>query len=242
MDAARERNRDRIRSAIGVALSHALLGYALITGLAPGTAARAGEALKLFDVSAEPLPAPLEDRARAEAAAKREGAASPPNLRARPSPVAAPPPKLPVEPPVAAASAAGEGKEAWAGSADRTGPGSGSGGQGAGTGSGRAGGGAGGGGLAARAELIAGRILDSDYPRAASRARIGGAVIVRFTVGADGRPSGCAVVRSSGNADLDSATCRLIERRFRYRPARDSEGKAVAATMGWKQIWWQEPR
>jgi periplasmic protein TonB len=242
MDSNRERNRDRAKSAAGVALCHALLGYALITGLAPGTAARAGEALKLFDVSAEPLPAPPHDRARAEAAPEREGAASPTNLRVRPTPLVAPPPKLPADPPVVAAPAAGEGSDVSAGSADRPGPGSGSGGQGAGTGSGRAGGGPGGGGLAARAELIAGRILDSDYPRAASRARIGGTVIVRFTVGADGRPGGCAVVRSSGRADLDSTTCRLIERRFRYRPARDSEGKAVAATMGWKQIWWQEPR
>jgi protein TonB len=220
-----------------------LIGYALLTGLAPGATAGAAEALRLFDVAAEPPP-PRADPAPAKAAPRREGAASPPNLEARPAPVVASPPKIPLDrpPPVASAPVAGVGGDASAGAAERPGPGSGSGGRGAGTGSGRAGGGPGGGGLAVRARLIAGRILDSDYPRAASRARIGGTVIVRFTVGLDGRPGGCAVMRSSGNADLDSATCRLIERRFVYRPARDPEGRPVADTMGWKQSWWQEPR
>ena len=245
MDSSLETNRDRIRSAIGVAVCHALLGYALITGLAPGGVARAGDALKLFDVSAEPPPPPRRDPAPAEAAPDPEGAAAPPNLAARPAPVVAPPPKIPLDlpTPVAAAPSPGPGTDASAGASDRAGPGSGSDGRGAGTGSGRAGGGAGGGGgLAARPRLVAGRILDSDYPRRASEARIGGTVIVRFTVGADGRPGGCAVARSSGHADLDAATCRLIERRFRYRPARDAQGRPVPAEMGWKQSWWQEPR
>ncbi len=245
MDSSRETNRDRIRSAIGVAACHLLLGYALITGLAPGAAVRAGEALKLFDVAAEPPPQPYARPSPDRAAPDPEGAASPPNLAARATPVVAPPPKIPLDlpSPVTAAPVAGPGADPSAGAADRPGPGSGGGGLGTGTGSGLAGGGpGGGGGLAARARLIAGRILDSDYPHAASRARIGGTVTVRFTVGRDGRPAGCAVMRSSGNADLDAATCRLIERRFVYRPARDSEGRPVPDTLGWKQTWWQEPR
>jgi periplasmic protein TonB len=222
---------------------HALLGYALITGLAPGGAARAGKALKLFDIPADPPPPPHQDPAPAKAAPDREGAASPPDLKARSAAVVAPPPKMPAPRPVAAAPVAGPGADPSAGAARKPGPGSGGGGLGNGAGSGRAGGGpGGGGGLAERARLIAGRILDSDYPRAASEARIGGSVIVRFTVAADGRPRGCSVMRSSGSADLDAATCRLIERRFRYRPARDAQGRPVPAMLGWKQSWWQETR
>lgn len=245
MEANRESSRDRIRSAIGVAACHVLIGYGLLTGLAPGAAVRAGQALKLFDVAAEPPPPPSALPAPARAARDPEGAASPANLAARATPVVAPPPAiaLDLDPPVAAAPVAGPGRDPSAGAADRPGPGSGGGGEGTGTGSGLAGSGpGGGGGLAARARLVAGRILDSDYPRAASQARIGGTVIVRFTVDRDGRPGGCRVMRSSGNADLDAATCRLIERRFRYRPALDAEGRPVADILGWKQTWWQEPR
>ena len=43
-----------------------------------------------------------------------------------------------------------------------------------------------------------------------------------------GASSGCEVVKSSGSAELDGTTCRLIERRFRYRPARDAQGRAIA--------------
>ena len=35
------------------------------------------------------------------------------------------------------------------------------------------------------------------------------------------------MTRSSGHPELDETTCRLIERRFRYRPARNSAGDAV---------------
>ena len=65
---------------------------------------------------------------------------------------------------------------------------------------------------------------------------------MRFTVATDGRAGGCAVMRSSGSADLDSTTCRLIERRFRFTPARVAGGRAVPELRGWRQDWWFEPR
>jgi protein TonB len=54
---------------------------------------------------------------------------------------------------------------------------------------------------------------------------------VRYVVGTDGRVSGCRVTRSSGHAELDATTCRLIEQRFRYRPARDAAGRPVPETV-----------
>ena len=37
----------------------------------------------------------------------------------------------------------------------------------------------------------------------------------------------CTVLRTSGYEVFDNATCRLIEQRFRYTPARDASGRAV---------------
>lgn len=121
MEASRERNRDRMRSAIGVAACHALLGYALVTGLAPDTAVPAGQALRLFEVAAGPLPPPHEDIAPANASPDPEGAASPPNLEARPTAIVVPPLKIPMDlpSPVAAAPVAGAGADPSAGASDR---------------------------------------------------------------------------------------------------------------------------
>ena len=67
-------------------------------------------------------------------------------------------------------------------------------------------------------------------------------MLVRYTVGVDGRPSGCTITQSSGNADLDETTCRLIEQRFRYEPARDAEGRAIPDVQTGRHIWWTEPK
>jgi protein TonB len=156
--------------------------------------------------------------------------------------VVAPPPeiRLDIPPPVIAAPVPTpiEGSDPSAGAADVKGPGTGSGGQGTGTGSGNAGGGTGGGGGGgARAQLVRGRLMNEDYPRSALRAGIQGSVSVRFTVDTDGVARDCLVTRSSGNADLDTTTCRLIERRFRYRAARDAQGKPVPETIGKTYDW-----
>ena len=71
-------------------------------------------------------------------------------------------------------------------------------------------------------EHIAGEIRPSDYPRALGRAGVGGRVSVTFTVQVEWTGvSGCSVTRSSGVAELDALTCRLIEQRFRFRPSSD---------------------
>ncbi len=243
----RDEGRMRTGSAIAVAALHAVLGYALLAGFGVTVPADTGRALKLFDVAPPapppPVPPPKEKPAPVEAkAADREGAASPENLKARPSPVVAPPPRIRLDPPptVTAATAPGEGVQAKAGSSPRRGEGSGGGGSGAGEGSGSSGSGSGGGGVAVGARLLSGRIADSDYPPTASRTGATGTVVAHLSVGNDGRVEGCRIARSSGSAELDEATCRLARQRFRYRPALDSEGRPVADIVGWKQTWWRE--
>jgi protein TonB len=244
-----QENRDRIKSAAGVALFHALLGYAFLTGLGFDLPGEAAERLKMFQVNEEPPPPPAEP-ARPEKAESRvhkpkdpEGAASPANLKDTPTEIMAPPPeiRLPVPPPVIAAPAAGQGNAAAAGAALVPGPGTGSGGIGTGLGSGARGNGTGGGGGGAGrgipARWLSGRIHDRDYPRAAYERGIGGTVYLRFTVAPSGRVSDCTVTRSSGSAALDETTCRLIVQRFRYRPARNAEGKPIAQVISGEHLW-----
>ncbi len=238
-----ERRRERIASAIAVAALHALIGYALLTGLGIDIAGEASDRLKLFDIRQPPPPPPADPPPAALEARAPQAAAAPPGPNAEASPIVGPVPqvRLPIPPPLPAAPQAGTGSEASQG-ASTLGAGTGAGGEGSGSGSGGSGSGSGSGGAVTRARQIGGELTGRDYPRAAKRARAGGTVLVRYTVGTDGRVSGCTVTQSSGNADLDSTTCALIERRFRYEPARDAQGRPVADTLTGRHIWWTEPR
>lgn len=234
----------RIRSAAAVAAIHLLIGFAFVHGLRFEFAEPSSEALTVLSLPAERPPPPPEPKPEPATVRVPEpgGAASPPNLRAQPSPIVAPPPPvvLEVPPPVVAAPDPGPGPDASAGASTIAGPGTGAGGVGEGTGAGRGGDGSGGGGGAppVRARHLKGRLKASDYPRAAGDAGAQGTVLAYFDVGVDGRVSGCRVVSSSRNAELDNVTCRLIERRFRYAPARDADGRPVRDVMGWKEVWW----
>lgn len=81
-------------------------------------------------------------------------------------------------------------------------------------------------------------IRSDDYPLSALRAEAGGKVRTESMVDAKGKLATCRIIHSSGNADLDEATCSLLKERSRFVPARDEKGDAVAAhftfTMTWK--------
>jgi protein TonB len=64
-----------------------------------------------------------------------------------------------------------------------------------------------------------------DYPAAAIRAEEEGTTQVRLTIGPDGRVANCQLSRSSGSVALDRATCRLLQRRWRFHPAVDRKGR-----------------
>ncbi|MHA7819071.1 MAG: TonB family protein [Erythrobacter sp.] len=49
-------------------------------------------------------------------------------------------------------------------------------------------------------------------------------------IDARGRVSGCSITGSTGYSALDEATCRLLERRARFEPAKDSSGNNVAGS------------
>ena len=229
-------------AAIGVVAVHVVLGLILLSGLAPRWSQTRDDALATFDVMPPPPPIIVVEPAPPKAKAReRSREAAPPNRHAVSDPVVAPPPLVPLpSPAMAAPPLAADGAASAAGAASVTGPGTGAGGSGEGMGSGTRGAGTGGGGT--RARLIRGGIAAHDYPGDARRARLGGAVTVRFTVAPDGRARNCSVTRSSGVASLDATTCRLVEKRFRYDPARDAAGRPVAEERGWRQDWWLEGR
>jgi len=221
---------DRIKAGLAAIGLQLLLGFALIAGLRVEAPPVVRDGLKLFRIV--PPPPPLRKAAPPPRRShKPAGASSPPNLKAEPTDIVAPlpPHPQPVRPPVAVAPRAGAGLASSAGSAAVRGPGMGSGGEGSGTGSG-AGGAGSGGGRGTPAVLLRGEVSDSDYPRAERKAGVEGSVTVRIAIGIDGRVTGCAVTRSSGNGDLDATTCRVIAKRYRYRPATDAAGRPVPSS------------
>ncbi len=167
-----------------------------------------------------------------------EGAASAANLRSRAAPVRAtpqPPTLLPLD--FATAPQPADGADASSGAADSAGPGTGAGGAGDGFGSGAGGSGTGGGVPAQRAAYRSGGIKRSEYPAGASRAKPKRVVGMNLDIDATGRVTRCAIAESSGDAVLDRETCRLAVARFRYRPARNADGKPVPDRRGFWQAW-----
>jgi TonB family protein len=80
-------------------------------------------------------------------------------------------------------------------------------------------------------------ISPEDYPASLAGRPPAGPVSVLLTVGPIGRVVRCDVLRSSGAAALDAATCRLMVSRARFEPAHDAKGGAtqggIAITMAW---------
>ena len=88
----------------------------------------------------------------------------------------------------------------------------------------------------ARADLGA-LVTADDYPAEALEKEEEGAVGFRLEVAANGRVTSCTITRSSGSASLDSTTCRLMQTRARFTPARDSMGRPTADALNSRIVW-----
>lgn len=215
-------------------LLQAVLLLVLVRGLAPAVSARVAHELTTFGILLPPpAPPPLPPVSKSTSHAA-SGKAAPPAKRAQATEVVAPVRTM-QPPPVIAAPVAGVGVAAHQGAAPVAGPGSGAGGEGNGTGSGDDGEGEGAGGTPA--QWLSGEIRDHDYPHYAFVERKAGTVHLRFTIGVDGRVSDCAVTKSSGVDELDEVTCKLIVKRFRYRPARNARGEPVPTVITGAHVW-----
>lgn len=207
----------RVTAIVIVALLHALIGYALVTGLAISVVKKVAEDLKTFDVQEEPPPPEEKPPPPKEVPQTqpppvvspppivRVNTPAPPivqTVRVAPPPVITPtapvaPPAPPAPPPPPKPS------------------------------------------VAKSAQLRSGSFSnEDDYPPSARRNNEEGTVSIRYTVGTDGRVDNCTVVHSSGSSALDETTCRIIQRRFRFRPAQDQNGNPIAETRT-QSVRWQ---
>lgn len=80
-----------------------------------------------------------------------------------------------------------------------------------------------------------------DYPSRALREDREGVARFRVSVGADGKVQSCEIVGSSGHADLDEATCKLVTRRARFKPASDGDGDPTTGSYS-NAVRWQIPK
>ena len=85
----------------------------------------------------------------------------------------------------------------------------------------------------APARLLRGGLVDADN----RGGRFAGSVGVRLRVATNGRPQGCQVTRSSGNAALDQTTCSLLQQRLQFAPARDRDGNPVTVEVESTHTW-----
>lgn len=229
---------DRLGAGAIALLLQALLVWALVLGLRVDLPAAVDDALHVFAVGPVPPPPPvvktIPQRQRSH---RPRGAAAPPALKAAATDLVVPPPVIPppAPPPIVAATTPGTGIAPATGNADRPGIGTGTGGEGNGAGSG--GSGNGDGGDRWTPPRLTRGLRRGDYPRAAAEAEIQGTVTVRYRVGTDGRVTQCRLVKSSGSAILDEATCPLAELRFRYRPALDADGRPIVTMVTRENDW-----
>lgn len=68
-----------------------------------------------------------------------------------------------------------------------------------------------------------------EYPPAALRSGVGGTVVVRAEIDANGKPADVSIAKRSGNRDLDRAALRAV-RQWRFQPAMQN-GKATASVV-----------
>lgn len=62
-------------------------------------------------------------------------------------------------------------------------------------------------------------VSDTAYPMRARAKRMQGTTEFAVDVSPDGRAHHCTIVRSSGHRLLDEETCKIVEKRARFRPA-----------------------
>src|SRR5437868_4457679 len=221
------RPRERAYALAAVVLIQGAIGFVLLRGLHMDVS-RPGEVVqRLVDITLPkpPPPVPVErPKPRHHQAAAPKAQPAKPGGSPGPKPAHAPPSVTPVVAvkPSAAPSGGGTG----------TGPALGAG----------AGGGTGGNGYGedeGGTDLvqIAGDITSRDYPRDLGNAGVGGRVSVTLTVEPNGRISSCRLIRSSGSAELDALTCRLMRQRFRFRPSTDRYGRPIRDEVDWDYDW-----
>jgi len=221
---------DQAKAITAVVAVHLALGFVILTGLNVRSVSKAIQRLQTFNLEQPPPPPPPPPpQARPhEAMKKPEGAAA---KTAEPSPVVAPPPRIAIPSPLPAAKVAGTGNATSSGAATA----------GNGTGAGGNGNGPGGGGTGDTSRFTPAQLVRNlsrgDYRSIAQGRMPVGRAMVALRVEPNGTTSNCRVVRSSGDAGIDSGLCPLIEARLRFRPALDDQGRPIPYQLQYVATW-----
>ena len=231
---------NRTVSAFAAAAIVGGLGALLVLGLRAGEIAQAAQALVAIDLTPpRPTPSPVPTPPPRSQKPAPKGDPGTRNLKNKATQIVAVRPPLILRPPppvVVATTPANVGNATQSGMADRPGPG-----QGAGSfGTGLGGGGTGGNGdgvAVAGPRKIRGRMSFDDLPDGMLGPGEEAVVGVRYAVEVDGRATGCRAVRPSGHPPIDALACRLIERRYFFRPARDRTGRPVRSLIEENHTW-----
>jgi protein TonB len=222
-------NRSRAWGIAGAVAANALLVAGILslsTGITPREAA--GALISIVITPPPPPPTPPPDE-------KEQGAAAPPSRGADKAPSPKPPPR-PLATPTPATAAVDPGSQAGSGFGTAPGSGAGTGGEGNGSGAGTGGNGRGS-GIVSPPQQVAGALTNADYRAARAPQGASGTVRVSFRVRSDGAADQCRVLAPSGVPAFDEATCRLIQQRFRFRPATGADGRPIDWTVRTDYTW-----
>lgn len=215
---------DRARSVAATALIHLALATALLTGLKLHRERPPEDVMKAFDVMPPPVPPPVDP---APSPGIQESPA-PAGRKADPSPIVAPPARIPTVQPLVAATVAGDGSASRAGAA-ASGSGSGSGGMGIGGGGGRA--------IGTKARLLSGNRGRVPRHMLKSFARDNGFAHLLLTIGETGSVTGCSVIQGTGNLTVDQALCQIMVSQSRWSPALDTTGRPISVQLRYTSVW-----
>ena len=73
-------------------------------------------------------------------------------------------------------------------------------------------------------------LRDSDYKSSWARRDLTGVARFKLDISKTGTITGCRLTGSTGHAELDDATCGLLQKRAKFEPARGNQGEPVAGS------------
>jgi len=76
-----------------------------------------------------------------------------------------------------------------------------------------------------------------DYPMKAFEKNQEGITRFELMISPEGSIASCKITSSSGHEELDTTTCYLAQKRVKFRPARDSDGRAVWGVYRSQAAW-----
>ena len=223
----RQSRPEKAKAAAAAVIVHLAIGAAFLTGLATDVAQRQSDALQTFDVTPPP---PIVDVQPDDSAPSGDPGEA--GVKAEPTPVVAPEPEIavPAIPPIAAAPVPGQGAAPSAGAAAA----------GTGTGAGGSGQGLGGGGSGAGrspAVLISGTLNRRDVRQFAALGLPVGRADLDLVISPQGSVQYCQILKSSGLVRVDEILCRIAGQRFRFRPARERDGRPIGYRINYHANW-----